>query len=126
MAVVVKGLVKTPYGFAEAKDLKAGDAVIDMTGAAVPLSGAEETETGAAVTFKRRPSVVLGADAVLVTVMGDRSADDGKGAPVYMRLPNGTSVADEMVTEEKRVSGVELKGSEEGQTVFVGDYCVRC
>ncbi len=126
MLIVVKGKIRTPSGPVEASELKAGDKAIDIRGAAAALEKAEQAEVTSTVTFKRRPSVVLGSDAVLVTAMGDRNAGDGKGAAVYLRLPSARLAADEIIFREETARGFALYGSTENQTLYVGDVCVRC
>ena len=116
-------MIKTPTGLVEAKDLKAGDKVITRGGEAVAIKSAEPTEIVPAITFKRR-SVIIGAATEIVTAQGDRKADDEKG-PVNMQLPNWATVEDEILPAEA-ASGWAICGSEEDQTLFVNDYCVRC
>lgn len=127
--LVIKGNVHTSKGPIPVEELQEGDLLVDRGHRARKLLKIERQTAEGVLKFSRN-AAVLSADAVLLTAYGARSAIsiDGvkqlRDGAVSMALPNYRVVQDKILLSEESGEGYKLT-VEDGENIFVNDYCVK-
>lgn len=128
--LIIKGNVQTGDGPVAVEKLQEGDLLVDRGHRARRLLKIERQAADRTLGFVRNKGAVLSADAVLLTAYGERSATAEAGVKliknnsVSMALSNSRVVQDKTVVREEAAEGYKLT-VEDGENIFVNDYCVR-
>lgn len=127
--LIIRGTVHTSKGPVPVEQLQEGDLLVDRGHRARKLLKIERQAAEGIIKFVRN-TVVLSADAVLLTAYGARSAvpidgvKQSEDKTVSMVLPNYRVVQDKLLLDEDAAEGYKLT-VENGESIFVNDYCVK-